>query len=116
MDPTAVLAAVLGLVATIATMVTGLRQSRSTQAVAQAKIDAAAASKRTDGIDRLVDQLQEQLNIEAQARVADRRTIDDLRRELGGLQVKMTEMQVGITRLIGQLEAHDIEPVWRPHF
>lgn len=116
MDPTPIVLGVLGFVTTLATIITGYRQHRGTQAAERAKIDASLVAERTDGIYRLVDQLQEQLNTEAAARVTDRATIDDLRKELAGLQVKMAEMQVGITRLIGQLEAHDIEPVWRPHF
>lgn len=114
MDPMAILAAVLGFVATLATLVTGWRQHRNTQATERARIDVELQATRTTGINALVDQLQEQLRTEIIAREADRKMVDELRRDMGLLQVRMTEMQVGVTRLIGQLEAHGIEPVWRP--
>lgn len=114
MDPMAVIAAVLGFVATLATLVTGYRQQRTTLATERAKVDVELQATRTTGLNALVDQLQEQLRNEIAAREADRKMVDALRRDMGTLQVRMTEMQVGVTRLIGQLEAHGIEPIWRP--
>lgn len=114
MDPMALLGALLGFAATIATALTGYRQHRATQATERAKVDVELQAERTTGLNALVDQLQEQLRTEIAAREADRRMVDELRRDMGILQVRMAEMQVGVTRLIGQLEAHGIEPVWRP--
>lgn len=71
-------------------------------------------SLKIDGQDRLIDQLQEQGS-------NDRSLITTLQQEIARLNDSVLELQrrtleseLGASRLIGQLQQHDIEPVWTP--
>lgn len=69
---------------------------------------------KIDGQDKLIDQLQEQ-------GANDRGLITTLQQEIARLNDRVLELQrrtlaseIGASRLIGQLQQLDIEPVWLP--
>ncbi len=104
LDTTAVTVAAIGTAGTIATGLLVYLQARAGRRADDAR-------NKADATNRLVDQLQEQLKTEV-ARAAEDRAAWTTRQ--ADLERRVTEVNLGVARLIGQLQAHGIEPVWHP--
>lgn len=99
----------------------GYKQYKSESKAETARIDieATKAQAATQEVainrnDRLVDQLQEQLNAMANREAHYISEISSLRQEVGLLSKALVEHEIGVTRLTAQLEEVDIEPAWVP--
>ena len=121
MDSTAV---VLGLIAAGQALILGFvayRQHRADKRVDEAKqrsdylIQKEAQrvtdqGQKIDGHLRLIDQLQEQIDRERAARLADRELISRLEDEISGLRRKLVEYEIHNMRLLAELVKAGIDP------
>lgn len=99
-DTTQVTIAGIGAAGTVATGLLVYFQARASRRADEAR-------DRADGTHRLVDQLQEQLAASAARQGVLEHLVDELRHDLD-------ETRLGVARLIGQLQAHGLDPVWTP--
>lgn len=74
----------------------------------------ADADRKLTATDRFVDQVQEQLNNALASAAADRQLAVQQQQEMHALRLEMTEVQIGVLRLTGQLEAAGLKPEWEP--
>ena len=70
--------------------------------------------QKIDGHLRLIDQLQEQIDRERAARLADRELISRLEDEISGLRRKLVEYEIHNMRLLAQLVKAGIDPLPSP--
>lgn len=111
--------AVSATVATSATAVIvgylGYKQHRADNARVSDRIAVDRQQISIDGMQRLIDQLQEQLNAEIAQRTADRLLIAEQSTELGSLRRELADLHVGVIRLTAQLVDNGLQPLWEPN-
>lgn len=115
-DSTPVVVGVLAFLQAVTLAYFGLRQHRSEvrEANETRRIEAEqkAQGVKLDGSDRLINQLQEQLEAEVKLRAEDRATIRKLEAELAELGRKFARTEIGVDRLHAQLATLGVVPVW----
>lgn len=109
--------AVLGVFQAITLGWMARQQNRQTETASteRAHIEAEISreSSRTDQNDRLIDQLQQQLDTVERLRDVDRLYISDQAAEIRRLSLENVKLMVAVERLIAQVESLEHEPVYR---
>lgn len=109
--------AALGVFQAVALAWMARQQNKQTEAASteRASIEAEInrEASRTDRNDRLIDQLQQQLDVAERLRASDREHIGAQAEQIRRLSIENVRLMVAIERLVAQVESLEHEPVYR---